>query len=251
MSAVQSRVENGIARIVLNDPPLNILTRATLQKLREECAALALDGEVRVLILEAEGKHFSAGADVGEHLPPQYRELIPEFLDSVRALAEFPLPVIASVQGKCLGGAFELVQASDMVVADPTAVFGQPEIHLGVFPPAACVALRELGHRSVAATLLFTGDPIDASEARRVGLVHHVAPEGKLRATASELAGRISRHSAAALRATKKALRSPARTLVREFEHASEVYDRHMDSKDAVEGLSSFLEKRKPEWSHQ
>ena len=123
--------------VTLDHPPVNILKRSVLKALRSELASLALVTELRVLLLQAEGKHFSAGADVGEHLPSEFETMIPEFLDTVRAVLEFPLPVLASVQGKCLGGAFELIQVADFVVASEDAVLGQPEIVLGVLPPAA------------------------------------------------------------------------------------------------------------------
>ena len=137
---VTATVENGIGRVVLDLPPLNILTRAALAELREALARCAAEPQLRVLVLGAAGKHFSAGADVGEHLPPHHLTLIPEFLETVAVLDAFPLPVIAAVRGKCLGGGFELVQAADMIVAGEGAAFGQPEIALGVFPPAAAVS---------------------------------------------------------------------------------------------------------------
>ncbi len=87
---IRTTVDEGIATLTLDHPPLNILTRAVLAELREELARLAGDHGVRVLLLVAEGQHFSAGADVGEHLPPEFHELIPQFLATVRALAEFP-----------------------------------------------------------------------------------------------------------------------------------------------------------------
>jgi enoyl-CoA hydratase/carnithine racemase len=123
---IRREFTDGIAQLTLRHPPVNILTRAVLAELREQLAGLATTQEVRVLVLRAEGKHFSAGADVGEHIPPTYRDLIPEFMATIRALWEFPLPVIAAVRGKCLGGGFELVQPADAIVAGEGAAFGQP-----------------------------------------------------------------------------------------------------------------------------
>ena len=135
--SVQVSAQDGIGEIVLNHPPLNILTRAVMGELRDGLATLATDRSVCVLLLRAEGKHFSAGADVGEHLPPQYEELIPEFMQTITAVRDFPLPTVAAVRGRCLGGGFELVQGVDLVVAGDGASFGQPEIMLGVIAPAA------------------------------------------------------------------------------------------------------------------
>ena len=96
-----SDISDGLGRIVLDHPPLNILTRSALAELRASLAGLAEEPELRAVLLTATGKHFSAGADVGEHLPPGYLELIPEFLDTVADLAEFPVPVVAAVRGRC------------------------------------------------------------------------------------------------------------------------------------------------------
>lgn len=249
---VTRTVTDGVARVMLDHPPLNILTRAELAVLRQAVAAAAADRGVRVLLLGATGKHFSAGADVAEHLPPTYRDMIPEFLDTVRRLTDFPLPVIAAVQGRCLGGGFELVQAADIVIAGAGASFGQPEIQLGVFPPVAAALLPRRVAPGVAARLVLTGDPITAAEAERAGLVVQVVPDGELTEAADGLARRIARHSAAALRLAKRALRTCASVPPdRALATAGALYvEELMAARDAVEGLRAFTEKRPPVWSH-
>ena len=245
---VDTTVTDGIGRVTLNHPPLNILTRTVLTGLRDAFASLATP-DLRVLVLAAEGKHFSAGADVGEHLPPDFRDMIPEFLNTVAAIEAFPAPVIAAVKGRCLGGGFELIQGADMVVAGEGASFGQPEILLGVFAPAACVILPERCAHGNVAEILFTGDPVSAAHAHRVGLVQRVVPDDQVEQEALALAERIARHSAAALRLTKRAL---CRTRGREFDAIGTLYiDDLMTTKDALEGLTAFQEKRTPVWSHQ
>ncbi|MEE9131932.1 MAG: enoyl-CoA hydratase-related protein [Gemmatimonadota bacterium] len=243
----------GIGRLVLNQPPLNILTRELMAHLRERLAELELEESLRVLVLQAKGKHFSAGADVGEHLPPDFEEMIPEFIDTVAAIYNFPLPVIAAVRGRCLGGGFELVQGADLVVAGENAVFGQPEIVLGVLPPAACALLPELCGPSLAAELVLTGGTISAQEAAAAGLVRHVVPDDRVEEEALEIAGRIARHSAAALRRTKLALRAGSVGRVRDaLAQAGRIYvEDLMATEDAVEGLQAFLEKRQAVWKHR
>ncbi len=157
---VTRTLAGGIGRVRLDHPPLNILTREVLARFRSALETLAAEPGLRVLLLSAAGKHFSAGADVREHLPPEHTGLIPEFVETIAALDAFPLPVIAAVQGRCLGGGFELVQAADIVVAAESALFGQPEILLGVLPPAACALLPRRVPRGVAAELIYGGDPI-------------------------------------------------------------------------------------------
>lgn len=246
-------IEDGVATLTLDHPPLNILTRAVLRELREAFAKLAGTPELRAVVLAATGKHFSAGADVGEHLPPEYAELIPEFADTIEAIAAFPLPVIAAVRGRCLGGGFELAQAADVVVAGEGASFGQPEILLGVTAPAACVLLpRRIGYGDAAA-LLFTGDAVPAARAKEMGFVHAVVADDAVEAEAAALAKRVARHSAVALRETKRALRETA-TLPRDeaLRRTARAYvDDLMASHDALEGLRAFLEKRPAEWRHR
>jgi cyclohexa-1,5-dienecarbonyl-CoA hydratase len=243
-------LDGPVGRIVLDHPPLNILTRAVLGSLRDALDAWAGEPGLRVVVLSAEGKHFSAGADVGEHLPPEYVELIPEVMDTIERVASFPLPVVAAVRGRCLGGGFELALAADVIVAGEGAQFGQPEIVLGVTAPAACALLPHRGVRGVAAEALFTGDPLTAARALAAGFVERVVPDDAVEVEALALAGRMARHSAAALRATKRsideargwdrvaALRRTGRLYVEEV----------MRTADAVEGLNAFLEKRTPAW---
>jgi cyclohexa-1,5-dienecarbonyl-CoA hydratase len=244
--------EAGIGRIVLDNQPLNILTGDMLRRLGAELRALADQPDLRVLLLTAVGKHFSAGADVGEHLPPHHLSLIPLFLETVAALDAFPLPVVAAVRGKCLGGGFELVQPADLIVAGEGTSFGQPEIVLGVFPPAACVLLPGRVPSGLAARLIFSGEPIGAAEAERSGLVARVVADDAVERTALELARRIAAHSAPALRSAKYALRgagAPGRLAA--LRNAGHVYLHElMETHDAVEGLRAFTEKRQPVWRH-
>lgn len=249
-------MHDGVGRVVLDSPPLNILTRDVLARLRRELARFAEEPTLRVLVLTATGRHFSAGADVGEHLPPHHLSLIPEFVDTVRALDAFPLPVVAAVRGKCLGGGFELVQPADLIVAGEGASFGQPEILLGVFPPAACVLLAERLPPGVAARVIYTGDPLSAAEAERYGLVLQVVPDDRVDETALELARRIAKCSAAALRVAKRTLRGANGDGLAAARHAAlrEAGHRYlhelMATHDAVEGLRAFTEKRVPAWTH-
>ena len=251
---VATTTENGIARVTLGNPPLNILTRAILGELRTAFRSLADDPSLRAVVLGAAGKHFSAGADVGEHLPPAWKAMIPEFLDTVAALRAFPVPLIAAVRGRCLGGGFELVQAADLIVAGESATYGQPEIVLGVIPPAACALLPDLVGPVRAAEIVFTGDPLSAAQALAAGLVARVVPDDDVDAEALALAGRIARHSAAALRVAKRALRAPVRERA-EADALSAAGRRYandlMRTADATEGLTAFLQKRTPTWTNR
>lgn len=245
-------IRDGIARVVLDHPPVNVLTGDVLAELRTALTDLAETPDLRVVLLLAEGKHFSAGADVAEHLPPTYETLIPAFLNTVRMLDEFPLPVIAGVQGRCLGGGCELILATDLVVAGERARIGQPEIALGVVPPAACALLPERTTRGWAAELIFTGEPLTAAQARDAGLVHVVVPDDEVVTATAALAARIACHSAAALRVAKRSLRLGRPRPTDALARAGWTYVRDlMDTADATEGLRAFLEKRPPSWAHR
>lgn len=250
-SSLLVSTDEGVGRLTLNDPPLNILTRELLGRIRTALDALAADTSLGALVLSAVGDHFSAGADVKEHLPPEHSELIPEFIETIRALDAFPAPVLAAVQGRCLGGGFELVQAADLILAGESAVFGQPEIRLGVIAPAACALLPRLGVGSVADEMLFTGDPVPAERACRLGLVRSVVPDAELEEAALNLARRIARNSPAALRLAKRAIREGATgTRGDAMRSAGRLYlDEVMATRDAVEGLQAFIEKREPRWA--
>lgn len=250
--ALRTTVADGIARVVLDHPPVNLLTRDVLAELRQVLRSLAAQRDLRVAVLSAGGKHFSAGADVAEHMPPVFRDLIPEFLETVLAVADFPVPVVAAVQGRCLGGGFELISAADVIIAAEDALFGHPEIKLGVFPPAACVLLPALCPWGVAAELLYTGEPITAAQARESGLVRQVVPADRLEAIAAALAERIARHSAVSLRLTKRCVRQASLIQREMLWRAGRIYtDDLMATDDAVVGLAAFLEKRPPVWSHE
>lgn len=250
---IESSFDSGVGTLKLNHPPLNILTRAMLAELRGALRGMAEKQDLRVLVLAAQGRHFSAGADVAEHLPPEFQALIPEFFDTVKRISEFPAPVVAAVRGKCLGGGFEVVQAADIIVAGEGASFGQPEILLGVTAPVACALLPELCGPGLAAELLLTGEVLGARQALDAGLVRRLVPDDAVESEAMDLARRMARHSGAALRLTKRALRSGLAARRAAALAAAEIIyiDELMQTADAVEGLRAFLEKREPTWKHR
>jgi cyclohexa-1,5-dienecarbonyl-CoA hydratase len=168
-------------------------------------------------------------------------------------LDAFPVPVVAAVRGKCLGGAFELIQAADLIVAGEGASFGQPEIVLGVFPPAACVLLPERLPPALVSRIIYQGESITAADALRGGLTARVVPDETVDEAALEEARRITRHSAVALRGAKRTLRgSSGVARAAALREAGHIYLHElMETHDAVEGLRAFTEKRRPVWRHE
>jgi cyclohexa-1,5-dienecarbonyl-CoA hydratase len=244
--------KDGLARLVLNRPPLNVLNIAMMREVNIALERLGDDPAVKVLLFEAaEGsKAFSAGVDVSEHTADMVEEMITVFHRIFRLLDALDVPTVAVVGGAALGGGCELALFCDMVIASDKASFGQPEIQVGVFPPVAAAALPGIIGPKKTMELLLTGDRFRAAEAERLGLVNKVVPPDELGTATDELVGKLSKLSAAVLRLTKKAVRVGS---VGRFEEGlaavEELYlGPLMDTEDAHEGLAAFMEKRAPVW---
>ena len=132
------------------------------------------------MVIDAEGKHFSTGVEVGDHKPDKVDDMIGTFNRIFELLEQIDIPVIAVVQGFCLGGGMELAIACDVIVADKGASFGQPEIKVGFFPPYAAIRLPQLVGPAKAIEICTTGKFYKAQEAQSLGMVSHVADDGQL-----------------------------------------------------------------------
>lgn len=244
---------SGVGRITLDRPPLNVLTTAMMGDLAAALDGFAADPGIRVIRLDAEGKAFSAGVDVGEHLGDSLPEMMAALADLFAAFERVPQPIVAVVQGPALGGGLELVLGCDLVVASDNAIFGQPEIKLGVFAPPATVLLPRLIGERRAAGMLLLGETIDAARAERIGLVHEIVPRDGLEAAASVWIDRLLALSGAALRQAKRAIVQARDGSIPEA-HARmhELYmEELMATDDAQEGLRAFVEKRPAAWKHR
>lgn len=250
MSKLRFTEEPHAYRITLDDPPLHILDIDLLAALRETIARVRPDRHC--LIFDSTGeKAFSAGASVQDHMGDRVADMLRHFHDCFRMLARLDLVTVALVRGVALGGGCELALACDFVLASDRARFGQPEIALGVFPPVAAWQLsRQIPPRK-GLELLLTGDPIDAATAERLGLVNAVFAAAEFTAGAGAWLERLYRHSASSLRHAKKAFRiAQAGDFEQRLSEVETFYlDELMKTADANEGLTAFLEKRKPRWS--
>jgi len=241
--------KDSIAEIVLNNPPVNIMTQLMMQEINTVLENIK-DENLHFLIFKGEGKHFSAGADVGEHTKEKCPEMIPEFTKLFYNLRKIPYPTLAVVQGMALGGGCELVVFCDMVIASEKAKIGQPEISVGVFPPLAVVVFPYLIGSNRAMELLLSGEIISAAEAEKIGLINKVFPVENFEEKTEEFIAKFTKKSSVVLQLTKKAIN---RGLYTEFEQAlmtsERIYlDELMKSHDANEGIQAFLEKRNPDW---
>ena len=242
---------DGVGRLTLKRPPLNILNIAMLRELGSALYEAASEESLRALVLRAEGKLFSAGVDVADHTADKVGEMIPLVDHVCTALADFPAPTLAAVHGHALGGGCELALCCDLIVAAEGANFGQPEIKLATVAPIASLRLPPLiGYRR-AAEMLFTGDTIGAVEAARIGLISRAVPADELDKTVDELVGKLTTLSAAALRVGKRAVRLGADGWANLPEMERLYLVDLMSSEDAPEGLAAFMEKRAPAWKHK
>lgn len=246
-------VSGGLGRITLNRPPVNVLTTAMMRELASALRRVAADASVRVLRLDAAGKTFCAGVDVGEHLGDLLPAMMDALADLFAAFDEVPQPIVAVVSGAALGGGLEVVLGCDLVVAAEGAKFGQPEIKLGVFAPPATVLLPRRIGLGLATGMLLTGESITAQEALRIGLVNQVFPGEGFEAAAEAWIDRLLALSGAALRLVKRALRESLPKSLRDaHDHVHDVYMTElMATSDAHEGLRAFVEKRPPAWRHR
>jgi len=243
-----------VAVIMINRPEkrnaLNIQTRAEGAAILDELRA---DDSVRVVIITGAGdKAFIAGADIAEFADRtaiSQREIMLE-RGLFNAVDTFPKPIIAMVNGYCLGGGCEVALACDIRVASETASFGQPEINLGIIPGGGGTQrLPRLVGEGNAMEMILTGEIIDAQTAFNLGLVNHVVPADQLEIKTMEIANRIAEKSPIALRLAKEAIKLAARSNLDEgLRREVDLFALCFSSADKEEGVKAFLEKRKPEF---
>ncbi len=240
-------VDGAVHTITLDRAPGNVIDIAMCEQLRPAIDKAASSLEARVLVLKAEGKNFSFGASVEEHL----RETAPAMLAAlggvIRDLIGFPYPTLAAVKGQCLGGGLELVLACGIVVAEEGAAFANPEIQLGVLPPAATALLAG----RAAEDIILTGRSFTAPEAKVIGIVNVLVSEGELE---NQVDTFVETHfvprSPVSLRLATKALRGPRQAeLESRLAAAEQIYlEELLPTHDGVEGIQAFLDKRQPTW---
>ena len=243
--------DNTRAALRLSDAKGNIITAELIAALRAAIEDLSTERHLRLVTLEAAGSDFSFGASVPEHAPDQIDTVLPAMHALIRDLLALPAPTAALVQGRCLGGGFELALACDFLFAAETAELGLPEIALGVFPPAASVLLPQRIGVSRSTSAILGGQTVSAAEWRRQGLVEIVATHGRLQQAVDEWYARtLARWSAEALRHAVRVARAPIVAAVRDqLPEVERIYLQElMPSHDAREGIQAFLEKRQPAW---
>ncbi len=244
--------DGALLRLRLARPKANICDAAMIAALHRALDAHRDQVGLRGVLLDAEGPHFSFGASVEEHLADRCAGMLAALHALILTMVEFPVPVLVSVRGQCLGGGLEIALAGGPIFASADAQFGQPEIKLGVFAPAASCLLGWRVSHSVAEDLLFSGRSVGGSTALAMGLVQTLAEDPEA-AGLGYFDEHLAPRSAVALACAVSAVRAPRvrelRLRLAEVEHL--YLERLMTTRDANEGLAAFLERRTPAWEHQ
>ena len=244
--------DGALMRVRLAKPKANLLDAQMIVALHGALDAHRNNTGLRGMLIDHEGSHFSLGASVEEHLPGQCDQMLRALHALVREMQAWPNPILVAIRGQCLGGGLEFACAGGPLFASPDAKFGQPEIKLGVFAPAASCLLPGRIGQSRAEDLLLSGRSIDAATALAWGLVQEVA-EDPVAAALAYFDEHLAPKSAASISFALQAVRMPAiEALERRIAEVERLYLQElMKSHDAVEGLQAFLDKRTPKWEHR
>ena len=241
---------DGLIRITLNRPPVNVLTIPMMEELIR-AFKWAQEEPGSLVILGAEHKAFCAGVDVADHTADKVESMIDVFDRLFMAMDAVEKPLVAAVNGVALGGGYELLLFCDLVVVSEKTKMGQPEIAVGVFPPLACYQLPRLLSWPKAMEYLLSGDAFDAVTGEKMGLVNKVLPVEGFDAAVEDYLKKFLNKSPIVLALTKKAAKAGMnKDFVTGLKDIDKIYLKElMHTEDAVEGLQAFVEKRPPKWS--
>lgn len=248
-------VQAGIATITINRPPANALSKATIEELNAAFDAIAADPNVRAVIVTGTGQYvFIGGADIGEFVgldEAAARASVLRGHELFNKIEHFAKPVIAAVNGVCVGGGNELAMACDLRIAAESAKFGQPEVNLGIIPGwGGTQRLPRLVGKGRALEMMLTGDLVKADDAVRYGLANKVVPDNEVLTHARNLARKLAMGAPLAMTRIKQAVNAG---LERGFETGltteADGVRAIFASNDAKEGVSAFLGKRRPKFT--
>ena len=253
-NTVSCSIDNGVATVTLNHPPVNALTPQVLAEIDAAFDSLSKDDSVKVIILVGTGRVFVAGADIkvlasissaqeGTKMALHGQAI----LNRIESLEK---PVLAAINGMCLGGGLELALCCHLRLAADAARLGQPEINLGIIPGfGGTQRLSRLVGSSKALELILTGDPISAAEAKALGIVSQVVPADDLLRQAQGMGRKIALKAQLAARTALRAVRDGAQMgLAEALEHEARLFGELCDTEDKREGVMAFLEKRQPQF---
>jgi enoyl-CoA hydratase/carnithine racemase len=259
MSILERHDTGAVAHLKMNAPErLNALSDAMLAALREEFSRLMEDGTIRVVVLSGAGKAFCAGHDLKEMQAGRqaedggaayFADLFSRCSEVMQMIPRLPQPVIAQVHGIATAAGCQLVASCDMAVAAEGTRFGVNGVNIGLFCSTPMVALSRNIPRKAAFEMLTTGEFIEATRARELGLVNRVVPPEALAGETSALAERVAGKLGKAVRIGKRAFYEQLEMpLDQAYAFTGQVMVENMLDRDTEEGIAAFLEKRPPEW---
>lgn len=248
-------IDNHRAVVAISNPPVNALSSAVLDSIVTALDHLVVEKRVKAIVLTGEGRFFCAGADIREldtlKTADKGESMVKKAQGQLDRIEALPVPVIAAINGFCFGGGNELAMACHLRIAAEGAKMGQPEINLGIIPGfGGSQRLPRLIGRTKALEMLLTGDPLDASEAARLGLVNRVVPDEELMNEAFALADAIAAKGRDAVAGILDAVRRGMETdLASAQAIEAQIFGRLCETADKEEGMKAFLEKRKAQFS--
>ncbi len=245
--------DNQVVRITLDRPKHNVLNIPMMNELNAQLEKIASDNELKCVVITGEGRSFCAGVEVSDHKPDNVEEMIAVFNRIFELINMIDIPVIAAVNGACLGGGMELAIACDIVIASKKAILGQPEIKLGFFPPYAALRLPELVGAAKAIEIITTGKNYSAQESKDLGFVSQVASEDDFKEAVENTIKQITMASPLILRLNKRSVKRHVGTgFSKGIDLVSDYFlNTLMKTEDTLEGIACFEEKRKPVWKNK
>jgi len=245
-----------IATLTLNNPKkANALSRRMIAEITDALAAVADDETVKVVIINAEGRHFCAGHYLAEMIQgglKEYQTIFEQCARMMRLIHDIPQPVIAQVHGVATAAGCQLVAWCDLVVAETGAQFATPGVKIGLFCTTPMVAITRVIGRKAAMEMLLTGRLFSAQEAKELGLVNRVVPREDLADETLKLAKQIAEASRFVLALGKKAFYAQIdQPDQKALEYATHTIILNMGAEDAQTGIQAFLEKKVPEWKNR
>ncbi len=252
--SIEFEKKGQVAIMRLDEPDkLNVLTPGIRQGLLEGLNEVASDDEIRVAIITGTGRSFCAGFDIASlkatnFEPAKVKRLLSnEFFEMTRRIEKHPKPIIAAVNGFSFGGGLETAIACDIILASDKAKFGVPEIDIGLLPGFAIVRLPQLIGAAKSKMMMMTGEPISAEEAYRLNMIEKVVPHDKLMDEAMALAEKIASKPVEAIQLGKSAVNKEIGSS--DYAYAMDSMPFLFSTEDTKEGISAFLEKRKPNFN--
>ncbi|MBB4185222.1 enoyl-CoA hydratase/carnithine racemase [Sinorhizobium terangae] len=251
-------VNGPVLRLTLNNQPANVLSIALMEALLAEFDSVASSKDIKVIVIAAAGKLFSAGHDLKEmtlHRTDEdrgrafFERTIRLAADLMLKITRVPQAVIAEIDGLATAAGCQLVASCDLAICTDSSTFCTPGVNIGLFCSTPMVALSRAAHRKQAMEMLLTGETIDASTAKDFGLVNRIVPQQYLRQVVDKYAAVIASKSPQALKIGKEAFyRQADLPMAEAYDYAVGVMVENMLARDAEEGIGAFLGKRMPEW---